>query len=160
MRRWAEIINAEIHNLALAAEDSVMTIATRETIIHATLLKDFTNPIMTDRYEVQVSRFDRLPIEIERPALCKIDVEGAELSVLQGMDSRIDEIDALVIEMSLISLYENGPELSEIMSLLKEKGFCLYDICSITRRPFDGALHQIDAVFVPDHSPLRVRRWS
>ena len=57
----------------------------RENIRHATLLTDQTKPEIAETYPVEVKRFDNLGIEIIEPALCKIDVEGFELEVLEGM---------------------------------------------------------------------------
>jgi hypothetical protein len=44
--------------------------------------------------------------------------------------------------------------------MLDGMDFKIYDIISLRRRPLDGALAQIDLVFVPDKSPLRSdHRW-
>ncbi len=159
MLAWAEKLNAEIHSVALGPDSGTMEIAIRDTIIHASLLRDIAAPETIDRYEVPVRRFDELFHTIERPALCKIDVEGAEMMVLEGMGERIHCLDAIVIETSMISLYDRGPEFREVVSHLSEKRFSFFDFGGVNRRPFDGALHQIDAIFVPDQSPLRIRRW-
>jgi hypothetical protein len=112
------------------------------------------------KYKVSVQRFDKVFSDMDGPVLCKIDVEGAELMVLKGMGERIRSLDALIIETSMNSLYENGPDFDEIVRHMSEQGFSFYDIGALVRRPYDGALHQMDAIFVPDRSPLRIRRWS
>jgi FkbM family methyltransferase len=160
MQSWAKKLDAEIHNIALGTESCSMQIATRSTIIHATLLRDITMPPVEYEYDVPVQRFDKLFLSLERPALCKIDVEGAESLVLQGMGERIHELDAIIVELSTITLYERGPEFADIMGYMANHRFSFFEICGVTRRPFDGALHQIDAVFVPKQSPLRPRRWD
>ena len=160
MRTWAKKLDAQIHNLALGAENCSMRIATRSTILHATLLRDITEPTLENVYDVPVRRFDTLFPSIAQPALCKIDVEGAEASALQGMGESIHNIDAIIVETSMVSLYEHGPEFADIVSYMSNNQFSFFDICGVTRRPFDDALHQIDAVFVPDQSPLRIRRWD
>mgnify|MGYP003872315149 CR=1 FL=1 len=112
-------------------------------------------------YEVPVKRFDAVVGEIARPCLCKIDVQGAELMVIRGMGARIRDCDAIVIETSLIRTVEgSAPKFGDIVAEMRERGFVLYDIVGITRRPLDRALAQLDAVFVPEGSPLREdRRW-
>ena len=44
---------------------------------------------------------------------------------------------------------------------MRDSGFVLFDIIGVLRRPLDRAMTQIDAVFVPENSPLRQdRRWN
>jgi FkbM family methyltransferase len=160
MRAWTEKLNADTYNFALGESEGDMELAVRETIEHATLLRDLTSPDLVERYKVPVRRYDQVFANIERPALCKIDVEGAEIMVLRGMGEEIRSLDAIVLETSMNSLYQGGAEFKDVVSFMAEKDFSFFDIGGICRRPFDGALHQIDAIFVPDDSPLRVKRWD
>ena len=153
-------MNATIHNVALGENSGTMEIAMRDTIIHATFLKDVGDPNLLNRYQVEVKRFDQLFPEIASPAVCKIDVEGAEMMALKGMGTAINSLDAIVIETSFTSLYEGGPEFGEVVQFMSQNGFVFYDYGGVNRRPYDDALHQIDAVFVPKASPLRARRLS
>ena len=84
----------------------------RDTIIHATFLKDVGDPGILNRYQVEVKRFDELFPELARPAVGKIDVEGAEMMVLKSMGAAINSLDAIVIETSFTSSYEGGRERS------------------------------------------------
>lgn len=160
MNDWAKKLCATVHNVALGEEKSRIKIRTRDTIISSTLLTDLTKPTLSDSYDVEMIRFDDLNIAIEAPCICKIDVEGAEHMVLKGMGERLEEIDLFIVETSLNSLYEGGWDFSDINAFFVENYFCLFDITEIKRRPFDGALHQIDAVFVKKSSPMRVKRWA
>jgi hypothetical protein len=78
------------------------------------------------------------------------------------MGARIRDFDVFIIETSLIAtLKGDAPEFADIVLAMKERGFSLYDIIGITRRPLDRAMAQVDAVFVPEMSPMRSdRRWS
>ena len=107
-----------------------------------------------------VRRFDTLFPTVQRPALCKIDVEGAELIVLKGMGEQIRSLDVILVETSVTSLLQGGPELRDIIAYMAKFQFSLFDIGSLMRRPYDDTLHLIDAIFVPDDSSLRVRRWT
>lgn len=77
--------------------------------------------------DVQVSRID----------LCKIDVEGAELDVLEGLSGALSEgkIKAIVIEVNPVSLLRAGRRPEELISFLRSHGFVLQDIR--TGRPLD-----------------------
>jgi hypothetical protein len=106
-------------------------------------------------------RFDSLIGEIARPSLCKIDVQGAELMVLEGMTGRLDSLDAVIVETSTIASLKDGPEVHDVVRFMHDHGFVVADIVGITRRPLDGATAQLDVLFVPQDSPLRRdRRWD
>jgi Methyltransferase FkbM domain len=110
---------------------------------------------------VPMRRFDSLIKKIVRPALCKIDVQGAELMVLRGMTGRIAEIDALIVETSTLATVKGGAEVHGVVAFMHDHGFALADIIGLKHRPLDGATAQLDLMFVPEQSPLRAdRRWA
>jgi len=160
MQKWQKVLDAEIHQIALGAQAGAMQIHMRDTIKHASLMNDLTLPDISSSYEVQVQRFDERFPSFSQPAFCKIDVEGAEMLVLKGMEGRLTEFSAIVVETSMNSLYDNGPEFIEIMQLMADNGMRFFDFIGLSRRPSDLALHQIDAVFIPSNSPMRVKTWS
>jgi hypothetical protein len=81
--------------------------------------------------------------------------------VLRGMGERLKEIDCLIVETSLIATVHDGPEFAEVAGFMNNAGFVLFDIVAVNRRPLDLALAQMDAVFVPETSPLRRdHRWT
>jgi len=160
-RRIAQQVHAEILNLALGEEERSVEIEVRPDDIGASSLFEEV-PALTGirRYIVPMRRFDGVVGAFERPAFCKIDVQGAELQVLRGMGTRIDEIDAFLIEISTIATVRNGPEADEVIALLSDRGFVIYDILSLNRRPLDSALAQLDVLFVNRNAPMRSdRRW-
>jgi Methyltransferase FkbM domain len=128
--------------------------------IHHTALGHCDREILR-RDRVPMRRFDSLIDEIARPSLCKIDVQGAELMVLEGMSGRLDSIDALIVETSTIASLKGGPEVHDIVRFMHDRGFVVADIVGMARRPLDGATAQLDVLFLPDSSPLRRdRRWA
>ncbi len=161
MQRWAQTLRAEVHNVALGAREGTAVIDVRDEIGGSTLFREVGPYVSVAKYEVPVRRFDALIANFARPALCKIDVQGAELMVLDGMAERIHAIDSIVIETSALATIEDGPELFDVMQKLKAFGFVLYDVLGLTRRPLDQALAQLDLAFVREDSPLRQdRRWT
>lgn len=88
------------------------------------------------------------------PDLIKLDVQGYELEVLKGAKKSLEKTQAVLMEVSLIDMYENNPLLHDVTAFMKEQGFLAYDICGLMRRPLDMALAQVDIIFVPERSPL------
>jgi FkbM family methyltransferase len=160
MQCWAQTLRAEVRNVALGASEGTAVIDVRDDIGGSTFFREVGPYVSVAKYEVPVRRFDALIGDFARPALCKIDVQGAELMVLEGMSTRMDDIDFIVIETSALATIENGPEIVEVMQMLKDHDLVLYDVLSLVRRPLDQALAQLDLAFVHADSPLRRdRRW-
>ena len=161
MRLLQRQLNCKVHQAALGDHDGEVEIEIRPDIQAATLLDDLGDRQVLRRDRVPMRRFDTLIKEIDRPALCKIDVQGAELMVLEGMTGRLASIDAIVIETSTIASLRGGPEVHDIVRFMHDHGFVLADVLGMARRPLDGATAQLDVLFLPDDSPLRRdRRWA
>lgn len=91
----------------------------------------------------------------------KIDTQGYELEILKGGLKTLDSAQFVLLEVSLLGIYKNAPLVDEIMFFMKDKGFSLYDICSIMRRPYDNSLFQSDFLFIKTDHPLRSStRWD
>lgn len=86
--------------------------------------------------------------------LLKLDVQGYELEVLRGGSYSLQDADAVLMEVSLLSINKEAPLLSEVVEFMAKHGFVAYDICSLMRRPLDNALCQTDFLFVKETSPL------
>lgn len=162
MQAIARRLNATIHNIALGEQEGEIEVIVRSDDIGASsLFQEVGEVPVSARYIVPVRRFDHLIEGFARPALAKIDVQGAELMVLKGMGEQLHNLDVVIIETSTVATLENGPEFRDVFHELDSHEFILYDIISLNRRPLDGAIAQIDAVFVPRHSPLRSdKRWA
>jgi FkbM family methyltransferase len=160
MQFWARSLHAEVLNVALGAGEGTEVIDVRDEIGGSTFFREVGPYTSVARYAVPVRRFDAIIGDFHRPALCKIDVQGAELMVLEGISNRSRDIDFIIIEVSSIATVDCGPEIFDVMKKLQEYGFVLYDVLGLTRRPLDHALAQLDLAFVKADSPLRRdRRW-
>lgn len=106
---------------------------------------------------VPVITLDRLCAEksLSGPYLIKVDVQGAELTVLNGASQILSETELVILEVSLFQFFVNEPQLYDVVSYMKERGFVVYDIFGNHNRPLDGALCQVDMVFVKENGQFR-----
>lgn len=89
------------------------------------------------------------------PYLIKIDVQGAELDVLEGGQVILADTDVVILEVSLFRFFQQGPVFHDVLEYMKARGFVPYDFLGPQYRPIDDALSQIDIVFVKEDGRLR-----
>jgi FkbM family methyltransferase len=77
----------------------------------------------------------------------KLDVQGYEMSVLQGAQRALDSIDLLELELSLVPLYEGQPLFRDMIELMEQRGFELISVDPGFADPHTGHLLQFDAIF-------------
>jgi FkbM family methyltransferase len=87
--------------------------------------------------------------------LTKIDVQGAELTVLDGATNTLQRSEIVILESLLYDTLIGAPQFEDRLSYMKKSGFVVYDICDLLYRPLDGALSQVDLIFVREHGPFR-----
>jgi len=107
--------------------------------------------------DVQVCRLDKL-IDFSRllkPILLKVDVQGGELDVLEGLGEFIYDIDIIVLEVSMYEFMLKAPGFLALSNWLDLRDFDLHDVTNLLYRPLDGNLGQFDAVFAKRNSILR-----
>lgn len=92
---------------------------------------------------------------LQAPFFLKIDVQGAELRVLEGAEHVLSSSLGIIVEVSFLPFFTGGPEFARVISHMGERGFVVYDISGLRRRPLDGALAQADISFVREDSPVR-----
>jgi FkbM family methyltransferase len=93
--------------------------------------------------------------DLAGPFLVKIDVQGAELDVLAGALQILRDTQYLILEVSCFHFFQGGPQLFDVVTAMKQHGFAVYDVLDPQYRPFDGALSQVDMVFVREDGPFR-----
>jgi FkbM family methyltransferase len=89
------------------------------------------------------------------PYLIKIDVQGAELDVLEGGQVTLANTDVVILEVSLFRFFRQGPVFHDVLGYMKTRGFVPYDFLGPQYRPIDDALSQVDVVFVKEEGMLR-----
>jgi len=120
------------------------------------------SPVERRSVQIEQRGLDVVMANRPQPELIKVDVQGYEIEVLKGGLQTLSGAQAVILELSLIEINEGAPLLHEALIFMKSQGFVAYDIFEIHRRPLDGAMNQVDFVFLPEISPLRSdrRHWS
>ena len=90
-----------------------------------------------------------------QPDLVKLDIQGFELEALAGATSLFGRTEVFIIETSLFPFLSNEPIAREIIEFMASRKYEIYDITGVLRRPYDGALGQIDLAFAKQDGVLR-----
>ncbi len=110
---------------------------------------------------VPVTTADALSAERQSPFAIKADVQGAELDIMRGATEALARTDFVVLEVSLFGFLKGAPDIAAVIAYMREQNFVIYDIHSPQHRLLDGALGQVDLVFVPHDSVLRAHHiWG
>jgi FkbM family methyltransferase len=108
-----------------------------------------------ERRSVDVVRLDDLCRErgLEGPFVVKVDVEGAELLVLDGAPETLRATELAILEVRLRDGRDDVPLLSDVTAYMAGRGFAAYDVVGAAPA-VDGGLKHIDVAFVPEHGLL------
>lgn len=98
---------------------------------------------------VRLNRLDDLcALSPTDRVLLKVDVQGYERQVFEGAPHVLENCRAVIVEMSLVPLYEGQLLAREMWELLAAKGFEAWLFDPMLRNPVTGRLLQFDGVFV------------
>jgi FkbM family methyltransferase len=89
-------------------------------------------------------------VELPRPTLLKIDVQGGELNVLRGATTSLGRIDAVLVECSFVEFYDGQPLAHELVAFLSDHGFVLRG-AGMPTADAAGRVVQIDLVFAREN---------
>jgi len=103
---------------------------------------------------IQVDKFLQ-ERRIEGPYLLKIDVQGAELDVLNGCSQALESSELVILEVSMFEFMKDEPQFHDVVSYMKQRAFVAYEILPAWNRPLDNALGQIDMFFVKEFGRFR-----
>ncbi len=85
-------------------------------------------------------------VDMRRPSLLKIDVQGYELQVLEGVGDLLGQVDVVYVEASFMELYGGQPLADEVIEALAAKGFRLCGVWNLSHAA-DGRPVQADFLF-------------
>jgi FkbM family methyltransferase len=100
---------------------------------------------------VRISRFDSVASELlgdaPRRLFLKLDVQGAEPSVLRGAEGWMDRVQGVQCELSLVTLYEGQALYREVIDAMVARGFELFAWEGGFTDRSTGRLLQADGIF-------------
>jgi FkbM family methyltransferase len=92
--------------------------------------------------------------KLEGEFFIKLDVQGAEIDILEGAKDTLGKTNFILLETSLLNYNLGAPLIADIIEYLNEKQFVLFDICDQLRKD-DGVLFQVDLIFSRKDSSIR-----
>ena len=97
---------------------------------------------------VKLARLDGLLDGAKGPMLLKIDVQGAELEVLQGAGDRLDDVTVIIIESPFEVSYDGAAGFDEIYRFLTARGFAYEGALGQLNSKHTGRVRQEDSIYV------------
>jgi FkbM family methyltransferase len=150
------------YNIGLLGADDDTTVTFNEY--------ETASSVLAEHFETEAARttakLNMLDSVIEKrdwsfPDFIKLDTQGYELEILKGGTNALHHAEAVLMEVSFIDIYKNAPLAFDVINFMKERGFFIYDICTLMRRPVDHALFQADMLFLKEGSKLVAnKKWG
>tara|TARA_Y100000590_G_scaffold447184_1_gene582037 strand:+ start:98 stop:853 length:756 start_codon:yes stop_codon:yes gene_type:complete len=101
--------------------------------------------------------YQELPLELKNKSnnLIKLDVQGAELKILDGLKEMINFFEVIILEVSLHNYNKNSPLFDKVIKYMTIKDYKLYDLFDLKRLGNkESFLVQFDCVFVRNDSKI------
>ena len=112
---------------------------------------------MNKQREIRIVTIDSLINEgkMPIPEFVKMDVQGFEIEALKGATKLLGKTELFILESSLFKFSQPVPLMSDLIAFMIPQGYEIYDFAGYLRRPFDGALGQVDICFAKRDGILR-----
>lgn len=128
----------------------------KTTALAASSLLDHVQGAPHRTLTVRLTTIDRIAGDLGYfPDLLKLDLQGGELDALMGAKRALATCEMCVVEFGCLEAYINRTTPHDLMVIMYESGFCLYDVFDLRYRPYDGALTGGDFAFVKKTSKLK-----
>ncbi len=124
-------------------------------------LRNTKNEKWGEAVRMQTTTLDKQASHMEGPILLKLDLQGAELDVLEGAENILPNVEVIFMEVTLFPFMSKMPLIPEVLEYMDEIEFMVYDIFNRHTRPIDGRVGQFDICFISKTSQLNDNiRWS
>lgn len=148
-----------VHQAAAGAEDGTTVFHPHAYSLSSSMLpvraelRSQPWAVESDPIEVPVRRLDTVLAgeELRGPVLLKLDVQGLELSVLEGAEATLKRTDALVLEVAFERSYEGQPLFAEVNAALERAGWTAAQ--PLDWRAEGGRIVEGDFLYLPVGSP-------
>jgi len=80
--------------------------------------------------------------------LLKSDTQGHEMAVLLGASDHLEDVEALLLELSVDPFYEGESDLNEVLAFVRARGFEPTGFFPVARKKHSLALDTVDVCFV------------
>tara|TARA_B100000575_G_C23057312_1_gene608677 strand:+ start:213 stop:959 length:747 start_codon:yes stop_codon:yes gene_type:complete len=147
LNRYKNETNVKIYNFALGNINTKLElhISSNKKGVSSSFLK----PDLHKKYFPEVKFENKELVEIKKFSSLKniianflvIDVQGYEIEVLKGFEDKIENIDFIFSEVSLVNFYENNTLISDLDSFLNDKGFLRIKTSLISNVPMGDAFY-------------------
>ena len=147
----------QVYNLGLGNTDGKSVINISKNSVSSSILdiNEFlieTNPetMYISQEEIKVNRLDTFLKEVNytNRFFLKIDAQGFESKIIEGAEGCFNDIYALQLELSCISLYKGEKLFEEMKGFIESSGFYLSSLESGFADPKSGRLLQVEAIFL------------
>ncbi|MDB9304550.1 FkbM family methyltransferase [Nodularia spumigena CS-591/12] len=138
--------NWDVYQLALGSENKTQEIYVANDSVFSSLLE--TNSFCNQKFGDSVARNKAEIVKIQRlddflneysvnlsniNLYLKMDTQGYDLEVFDGLGEMYNNVSALQTEMSVIALYKNMPHFTSSISSFENKGFDLVGIYPVSQ---------------------------
>ncbi len=106
--------------------------------------------------QVAISTLDAEVGEAGSRLWLKVDVQGGELSVLEGASQTLTRVSVVELELSLVPLYVGQPTMTSLVDYLSQRGFTLVALVPGLQDPASGDLLQVDGIFARPSETSRI----
>jgi FkbM family methyltransferase len=155
--RTSNNTNIKAFNVALGNESGSLMFRRNEYNFSSSFLEmsplhvtAFPESAKCETTEVDIERLDDFAqnLEIKKPFLAKIDVQGFEDQVLKGGMETIYNANMIIVETSFFTLYKNQPLFDDIYLRLKAHNYTYVGAFDSLRDPISGRVLQEDSIFI------------
>jgi FkbM family methyltransferase len=155
-RKFSSRKNFHLNNHALGSESGSKTMFRNEFSQSSSILpmeklhkEEFVNTEKEFEETIHIRKLDDVfaDVQIKRPFLLKIDVQGFEAEVIKGGFNTVSMADMIILETSFFKLYTGSPLFDDIYELLKKMGFEYQGAYDQIEMPQNGRVLQQDAIF-------------